>query len=135
MKDALTTIDCTLPMAELTERFASALQAAGLTIFARIDHAENARSVGLQLRPTVVFIFGNPLRGTAPMQDTPTMGLDLPFRVLVWEDDGGSTHLTYERAQSLAERHGLDQAMTATLEAISAGVVKIAASVCPASQA
>jgi uncharacterized protein (DUF302 family) len=79
-----------------------------LTLVTVFDHAKNAESVGLDLCPTTLILFGNPLLGTPLMQREQTIGIDLPQKILVWEDDG--VHVTYNDPQYLAARHGIDDA-------------------------
>ncbi|ERS86575.1 MULTISPECIES: DUF302 domain-containing protein [Marinobacter] len=79
----------------------------GLKVFARIDHAQGAESVGESLRPTELLIFGNPKGGTPLMQCAQTAGIDLPLKALVWEDEDGKVWLGYNDPQYLAERHGV----------------------------
>ncbi|WP_101297616.1 DUF302 domain-containing protein [Halegenticoccus soli] len=79
-----------------------------LALLATIDHAANAESVGQDLRPTTLLLFGNPEVGTPLMQESPTAGIDLPQKLLVWEDDDGSVKVTYNDPEFLAERHGID---------------------------
>ncbi len=79
----------------------------GVTIFAKVDHTENALTVGLTLRPTVVLLFGAPHIGTLLMQENQQIGIDLPSKVLVWEDEKGDVWLTWNQASWLAERHDL----------------------------
>ena len=71
------------------ERLDRAIEAAGMTIFSRIDHAAGAREAGLDMPPTVVLVYGNPRGGTPIMLSTPQAALDLPLRVLVRERDDG----------------------------------------------
>ncbi|MGP9832000.1 DUF302 domain-containing protein [Marinobacter sp. NSM] len=78
----------------------------GLKVFARIDHAKGAESVGESLMPTELLIFGNPQGGTPFMQCAQTVGIDLPLKALVWEDDSGQVWLGYNDPQYLADRHG-----------------------------
>ena len=85
----------------------SAAKAKGLTIFARIDHAAGATSVGLPLRPTELLIFGNARGGTPLMQLAQTIGIDLPLKMLAWEDAAGKTWLSYNDPAWLAARHGI----------------------------
>ncbi|MGH7226611.1 MAG: DUF302 domain-containing protein, partial [Gemmataceae bacterium] len=80
---------------ETLDRLLAALAARKLTVFARIDHADGAASVGLTLRPTEVVIFGSPQGGTALMQDRQTAGIDLPLKLLVWESADGKVWLSY----------------------------------------
>jgi uncharacterized protein (DUF302 family) len=81
----------------------------GVNIFARIDHAAGATSVGMALRPTELLIFGNPRAGTPLMQAKQTTGIDLPLKVLAWEDTSGSVWVTYNDPAWLAARHGLGE--------------------------
>jgi uncharacterized protein (DUF302 family) len=91
--------------AETVERLKSLLSQKKIQLFADIDHAAGAREVGLPLRPTRLLIFGNPQAGTPLMQGKQTIGLDLPLRALVWEDEAGKVWLTYHRLEFLARRH------------------------------
>ncbi len=93
---------------ETIDRLESALSEAGLTIFARIDHAAGAESAGLSLRPTTVLIFGNPNLGTPLMNGAPTVAIDLPQKALAYEDENGNVFLAYNDPAYLAERHGLE---------------------------
>jgi uncharacterized protein (DUF302 family) len=76
-------------------------------VFAHIDHADAAKKMGLYLRPTHVVIFGNPRAGTPLMQARQTIGLDLPLRILIWEDASGTVWLTYRQSGVLARDHHL----------------------------
>jgi uncharacterized protein (DUF302 family) len=92
---------------ETVKRFKGLLTQKGIELFAHIDHAAAAKKVGLSLRPTEVLIFGNPKAGTPLMQSKQTIGLDLPLRVLIWEDEAGKVWLTYRRVEDLARQHHL----------------------------
>lgn len=89
------------------DRLETAVNGAGATVFARVDHAAGAEKVDMDLRPTQVLIFGNPKLGTPAMLDGQTAGLDLPMRVLAYADGEGIVHLTYHTPATLAETHGL----------------------------
>lgn len=89
------------------DRLAAAVEGAGGTVFARVDHAKGAASVDLELRPTELLIFGNPKLGTLPMQQAQTVGVDLPLRVLAWEDEAGVTHVSYTDPAAMMARHGV----------------------------
>jgi uncharacterized protein (DUF302 family) len=122
----------TLPSAhgasETVKRLKALLAQKGIGVFAHIDHAAEADKVGLSLRPTQVLIFGNPKAGTPLMQSQQTIGLDLPLRVLVWEDEEGKVWLTYRRVEDLARRYhvaGQDDAVKA-LDASLAGLARAA---------
>jgi uncharacterized protein (DUF302 family) len=99
----------TLPSAhgatETVARLKALLAQKGIEVFAHIDHAAAATKVGLSLRPTQVLIFGNPKAGTPLMQARQNIGLDLPLRALVWEDEAGTVWLTYRRVADLARQH------------------------------
>ena len=92
---------------ETMERLLAALAKRNLTVFARVDHAAGAASVGLPLRPTELVIFGNAKGGTALMQDQQSAGIDLPLKALVWEDAERKTWLTYNDPDWIAQRHAL----------------------------
>jgi uncharacterized protein (DUF302 family) len=83
----------------------------GWVVFTEIDHAAAAQRVGQRLRPRTVIVFGNPTIGTAPMERSATLAIDVPLRVLVWEDDAGAVWLTYTSGDYMARtvyaRHGL----------------------------
>jgi uncharacterized protein (DUF302 family) len=103
--EGLTTIPSTFGPKETMDRLEAEIKARGITIFARIDHAAGAAEAGMKLRPTELLVFGNPRAGTPLMQSQQTIGLDLPLRVLVWEDEAGKVWLTYHRPEVLAQRH------------------------------
>ena len=94
------------------DRFAAAVRGAGWVVFTEIDHAAAAREAGLELRPRVVVFFGSPKGGTAAMQGQPTLALDLPMRVLVWQDDAGQVMVTRSTGADIAQRvfarHGVE---------------------------
>ncbi|BCO08021.1 hypothetical protein GF1_03970 [Desulfolithobacter dissulfuricans] len=79
----------------------------GMTVFARINHAEGAQKVGKKLRPTELIIFGNPRVGTPLMQCAQSVGIDLPQKALIWEDEKGQVWLFYNDPEYLADRHGI----------------------------
>jgi uncharacterized protein (DUF302 family) len=104
----MTTIRSAFAAAETVERFEGAVRARGMTLFARIDHTAGAAAAGLALRPTIVVIFGDARVGTKLMQSTQTVGIELPLKVLVWEDAIDQTWLSYDEPDWLARRHGID---------------------------
>ena len=103
---------------ETLDRLLAALAIRKLTVFARVDHAAGAASVGLPLRPTEVVMFGNPKGGTVLMQDRQSTGIDLPLKALIWEDAGGKAWLTYNDPAWIAERHSLGAASAAAVKAM-----------------
>src|ERR1700759_1114552 len=82
-------------VASVADAFASLVERNGLMVFSRIDHAANATEIGMELRPTVLLIFGNPKGGTPLMQDQQVAALDLPFKALIWQDAEGAVWFTY----------------------------------------
>jgi uncharacterized protein (DUF302 family) len=103
----LTTIRSSFGPKDTMNRLEAAVQAKGMTVFARIDHAAGATAAGLSLRPTEVLIFGNAKGGTPLMNSVQTIGLDLPLKALVWQDASGDTWLSYNDPAWLAKRHGV----------------------------
>lgn len=79
-----------------------------LQVIAELDHQQNARSVGLELGPTKLLVFGNPSLGTPLMQDEQAIGIDLPQKMLVYEDENGTVRVAYNDPYYLAERHGIE---------------------------
>jgi uncharacterized protein (DUF302 family) len=102
---------------QTVERLTGMLRAKGITLFAVIDHSGEAARVGLSMRPTKVLVFGNPRAGTPLMQAAPHLAIDLPLKVLVWEDGEGTTWLTTNSADYLRDRHGLGPEAAAVLGA------------------
>lgn len=107
--DGLIAVKSTFPVRETMDRFEENAKQLGLNIFARIDHAAGAAKVGKSLRPTELLIFGNPQGGTPFMECAQTVGIDLPLKVLVWEDPQGQVWLGYNNPAFLAQRHGIVQ--------------------------
>ena len=89
------------------DRLENALNAKGMTVFIRINHAEGAHKVGKTLRPTELVIFGNPIVGTPLMQCGQSVAIDLPQKALIWQDEAGQVWFTYNDPKYLANRHGL----------------------------
>jgi len=83
------------------------LDAKQIKVFATIDHSGEAAKLGLSMRPTKVLIFGSPKAGTPVMLAAPTVAIDLPLKVLVWEDDQGKVWAAYNAPEYLRERHGI----------------------------
>jgi uncharacterized protein (DUF302 family) len=105
--EGLTTIKSNYSPKETMDRLEAAVKSKGLTVFAHIDHAAGAAQVGLPLRPTDLLIFGNAKGGTPLMQANQEIGIDLPLKILVWQDQAGTTWLSYNDSSWLAKRHGL----------------------------
>ena len=94
-------------VSETIDRFEALAKSKGVSIFARIDHASEATKVGLTMRPAQLLIFGNPRVGTPLMNAAPESAIDLPLKVLAWEDSQGHVWLSYNSPEWLRQRHGL----------------------------
>ena len=92
---------------ETVERLKGILQAKGVTLFALVDHSGEAEKVGMKMSPTKLLIFGSPKAGTPVMLAAPSSAIDLPLKILIWEDAQGKVWVTYNRPTYLQERHGL----------------------------
>lgn len=92
---------------DTAERVVREAERAGMTIFAQIDHQENARAVGISMRPTTLVIFGNPKVGTPLMNEYPSVAIDLPLKALAWEDADGQVWLSTNDPKYLQSRHGM----------------------------
>ena len=105
-------------VAETVDRLESLLKERGVLVFARIDFSADAARVGLTMRPEQLLVFGNPRAGTPLMVASPTAGLDLPLKALVWEDSTGGTWIAYNDARYVLGRHDLPPALAANLAAV-----------------
>lgn len=105
-------------VAETIDRIERAVTDKGLLLFARIDHANEARKVGLEMPPAELLIFGNPKGGTPLMLAAPTVAIDLPMKALAWQDQVGRVWLTYNAPALLPVRHGLAAELAARLDPV-----------------
>ena len=117
--DDLVTKECPLSVADAVARLSALIAEKGITLFGVIDHSGEAHARGLELRDTKVVMFGSPVAGTPVMQARPVAALDLPLKVLVW-DDGGQTKLSYAPPAALAARYGVPDELVVPLGAINA---------------
>lgn len=125
--DGLITVSSSFGPEETLMRLETEVRAKGMTIFARIDHAAGAAEAGLPLRPTELLIFGAAKGGTPLMQATQTIGIDLPLKALVWQDEAGKTFLSYNDPAYLAGRHGLGDQIKPVVDAMTGALKAIAA--------
>jgi len=105
---------------ETVEKLKGILQSKSITLFALIDHSGEAAKAGLKMRPTKLLIFGNPKSGTPVMQAAPSSAIDLPLKILVWEDAQGKVWVTYNSPVYLQERHGVPQELLPNIGLIEA---------------
>ena len=125
--DGLVVVKSTYSAAETASRLAAALPERGLKLFARIDHAAGAASIGKVLRPTEVLIFGNPQGGTPLIECQQSLGIDLPLKALVWQDASGQVWLGYNDPAWLVARHGAGECPAAS--SLSKALTSLAAAV------
>jgi uncharacterized protein (DUF302 family) len=111
---------------QTVEKLKNILQSKGVTLFALIDHNGEAEKVGMQMRPTQLLIFGSPKAGTPLMLAAPSIAIDLPLKILVWEDAQGKTWVSYNSPDYLRERHGLPQDLLQNITVIETLAAKAA---------
>lgn len=92
---------------ETVDRLKNILQAKGATLFALIDHSGEAEKVGMKMHPTKLLVFGSPKAGTPLMLAAPSIAIDLPLKILIWEDAQGKVWVSYNSPAYLQERHNL----------------------------
>lgn len=110
--NGLTTAISQFLVTETIDRMVATIETQGWHLFARIDHAAHARKKGLELRPTELILFGNPEIGTLLMQDCQLAAIDLPMKVLAWENETGQVSIAYNSMKWLKKRHGLTDETT-----------------------
>ena len=111
---------------QTVEKLEAILQAKGVTLFALVDHSGEAAKVGMKMRPTKLLIFGNPKAGTPLMLVAPSSAIDLPLKMLVWEDDQGKVWISYNSSQYLQKRHGLPHELLANIAVVEVLAAKAA---------
>ena len=92
---------------EIVEKLKQILQSKGVTLFATVDHSGEAAKVGMKMPPTKLLIFGSPKAGTPLMLAAPSVAIDFPLKILVWEDMQGKVWVSYNDLSYLQERHGI----------------------------
>jgi uncharacterized protein (DUF302 family) len=105
---------------ETYARLQAAVKAKGIHIHASVDHSGDAAAAGIAMRPTRLLIFGNAKAGTPLMVAAPTLAIDLPLKVLVWEDADGRTWLSYNSPEYLRKRHSVPEELMQNLAAVRA---------------
>ncbi len=105
---------------EIVARVETLLREKGIKLFATIDHSGEAKSVGIEMPPTKLLIFGNPKAGTPLMLAAPSMAIDLPLKLLIWEDSGGQTWISYNDPLYLQRRHSIPDNLLANIAVIGA---------------
>jgi uncharacterized protein (DUF302 family) len=103
---------------ETVERLRNLLDSKGVTLFALVDHSGEAEKVGMTMRPTKLLIFGSPKAGTPVMLAAPTCAIDLPLKILVWENSQGEVLVSYNSPEYLEQRHGIPHELVQNLAAV-----------------
>jgi uncharacterized protein (DUF302 family) len=103
---------------QTVDRLKNILQSKGVTLFAVVDHSGEAAKAGLKMPPTKLFIFGNPKAGTPLMLAAPRSAIDLPLKILVWEDSQGKAWVSYNSPEYLKDRHGLRQELLSNIAVV-----------------
>ena len=111
---------------ETVEKLKGVLRDKGITLFALIDHSGEAEKVGLKMRPTKLLIFGSPKSGTPLMLAAPSSAIDLPLKILIWEDAQGKVWVSYNSPAYLQERHNLAQQLLPNIGAVETLAGKVA---------
>src|SRR6266404_4339057 len=111
---------------ETVTKLEGILQAKGITLFALVDHSGEAAKAGMKMRPTKLLIFGNPRAGTPVMLAAPSSAIDLPLKILIWEDAQGKVWVTYNSLAYLQERHNLPPEVLPNINVIEALAKKAA---------
>ena len=118
--DGIITIPSNHSVEETIEKLKAILQSKGITLFALIDHSGEAARAGMEMRPTKLLIFGNPKGGTPVMLAAPSSAIDLPLKILIWEDAQGKVWVTYNGPMYLQERHNIPTELLPNLSVIEA---------------
>jgi uncharacterized protein (DUF302 family) len=111
---------------ETVEKLKGILQAKGVTLFALVDHSGEAEKVGMKMRPTKLLIFGSPKAGTPVMLAAPSSAIDLPLKILIWEDREGKVWVSYNSLPYLQERHGLPRELLKNIAVVETLATKAA---------
>jgi len=111
---------------QTVEKLKDILQSKGATLFALVDHSGEAEKVGMKMRPTKLLVFGSPKAGTPLMVAVPSIAIDLPLKILIWEDAQGKVWVSYNSPDYLKERHGLPQELLQSIAVVEALATKAA---------
>ena len=111
---------------ETVEKLKGILQAKGISLFALVDHSGEAEKAGMKMRPTKLLIFGNPKAGTPVMLAAPSSAIDLPLKILIWEDAQGKVWVTYNSPVYLQERHSLPRELLQNIAVVETLAVAVA---------
>ena len=125
-ENGIVTIGSHQSVAITVHKLEEILQDKGVKLFALVDHSGEAEKVGMPMRPTKLLIFGNPKAGTPLMLASPSVAIDLPMKILVWEDTDGTVCVSYNSASYLQARHGLPPGLLQNIAVVDALAAKVA---------
>ena len=125
-ENGIVTIPSHQSVDQTVKKLEEILQAKGVKLFALVDHSGEAEKAGMQMRPTKLLIFGNPKAGTPLMIASPSIAIDLPLKVLVWEDADGKVWISYNAPAYLQARHGLPPELVQSIAVVEALAIKTA---------
>jgi uncharacterized protein (DUF302 family) len=108
------------------ERLRGILEAKGVTLFALVDHSGEAEKAGMKMPPTKLLIFGSPKAGTPVMLAAPSIAIDLPLKILVWQDADGKTRISYNAPEYLRDRHNVPADLMQNISVVEALAAKAA---------
>ena len=111
---------------QTVEKLKGILQAKGVALFALVDHGGEAEKAGMKMRPTKLLIFGSPKAGTPLMLAAPSIAIDLPLKILVWEDGQGKVWVSYNSPAYLQKRHGVPEELLQNIGVVAALAAKAA---------
>jgi uncharacterized protein (DUF302 family) len=117
--NGITTLAASRGVDATLDRLESVAKSHGMTVFARINFSKDAAAVGLTLRPTQLLILGNPSGGTPLMLAVPKLALDLPLKVLAWQDESNRCWVSFNTPEYLQQRHGFPAALMANIAGLS----------------
>lgn len=126
-QNGVVTVPSSHSVDQTAQKLEAILQAKGVKLFTLVDHSGEAEKAGMHMPPTKLLIFGNPKAGTPLMLASPTIAIDLPLKLLVWEDGSGRVWISYNAPSYLQARHNLPQELTqniAVVEALAASAAK-----------
>jgi len=124
--NGIVTISSHHPVDETVARLRQILDAKGVTLFALVDHSGEAEKAGLKMPNTKLLIFGSPKAGTPVMLAAPSIAIDLPLKILVWEDTLGIVRISYNSPEYLQQRHSVPEDLLANISVVAALAAKAA---------
>ena len=111
---------------DTVEKLKGILLSKGVMLFAIVDHSGEAEKVGMKMRPTKLLIFGSPKAGTPLMQAAPSIAIDLPLKILVWQDEQGKVWVSFNSPAYLRQRHGIPPDLIQNVAVVEALAAKAA---------